>query len=223
MTKILRIDSSLRPETAASPGTEGSYSRALASLATVHLINSTPAAFVTERDLIVDPLPHISNETVAAYYTPAHQRSPALRAAVASSDQLIAEVKNADILVLSVPIYNFSIPSSLKAWIDHIVRIGETFAYEDGNFRGLLAGKKAYVCCSYGAGGYLNGGPLASYDHMSPYITMILNFIGIEDVTMFAVQATTADAGTIAAQMASVTDIINTHFAARPERKLHAD
>ncbi|MFK5978336.1 MAG: NAD(P)H-dependent oxidoreductase [Rhizobiaceae bacterium] len=212
MTKILRIDSSSRPE-AASPTAEGSYSRRLATMVTSHLTGAGHSISIVKRDLVEDPMSHISIQTIAGYYTPEEQRSPELKDATALSDKLIAEINEADILVLSVPIYNFSIPSCLKAWIDQIVRINESFAYEDGNFRGLVSGKKAYVCFSYGAGGYLNDGPLAGYDYMAPYIAMILNFIGIEDVTTFAIEATTADADTIATQMATTTASINQHFA----------
>ncbi|MDN8926719.1 NAD(P)H-dependent oxidoreductase, partial [Staphylococcus aureus] len=78
-----------------------------------------------------------------------------------------------------------------------IMRIGRTFAYEDGAFRGLVEGKRAYVAYSYGAGGYGEGGALNSLDFLRPYLTLILNFIGITDVTSFAVEATTADATTV--------------------------
>lgn len=201
MINILRIDSSARPVAKDASETEGSYSRRL----TDHLLTTLgqahgPVSLVT-RDLATDPIPHIANQTIEGYYTPPEAMTDALREATALSDRLIGELKDADILVLSVPIYNFSIPSALKAWIDQIVRMGHTFAYEDGAFRGLLEGKRAYVCFAYGAGGYLNDGPLAAYDHMSPYVNMILNFIGITEVKTFGVEATTADADTISAEL----------------------
>lgn len=123
-----------------------------------------------------------------------------MRDALALSDRVIAEVKAADAIVISAPIYNFSIPSALKAWIDHVLRIGHTFAYEDGQFQGLVEDRPVYLALSYGAGGYGDGGPLQSYDQMKPYLTMILNFIGLTSVTALSIEATTADAATIAAE-----------------------
>ena len=214
MIKILRIDTSPRPEMDLTLKAGGSYSRALASSVVAHLNEALPGASVLVRDLVVAPVPHIANETIIGYYTDKDQQTPMRKSALAQSDRLIAELRAADIVVLSVPIYNFSVPSSLKAWIDHIVRISETFSYTDGNFQGLLYGKKAYLCCSYGAGGYMNGGPLAGYDSMAPYLTMILNFIGIKDVTMFAVEATTGDAETIDKQITIALDAMRDHFSA---------
>lgn len=216
MTTILRIDSSSRSEVKSdftqSLSVEGSFSRALASQVTAHLLASHPDALLVERDLMKEVMPHITNDTITGYYTPENERTASLREATALSDQLIEEIKKANFLVLSAPIYNFGIPSALKAWFDQVVRLGETFAYEDGNFNGLIEGKKAFVCCSYGAGGYLNNGPLAGYDYMAPYLSMILNFIGIKDVVLFPVEATTADAETVVAQMTIATENINQHF-----------
>ena len=199
MTTILRIDSSSRPSSASLPeGVEGSYSRELADHLIERLQVGHSDAQVIVRDLVANPVPHIANETIAGYYTPPEAMTDVLRGATALSDELIAEVKSADAIVISVPIYNFSIPSALKAWIDQVVRIGHTFACENGEFSGLVQDKPTFVCFSYGAGGYGENGPLHAYDHMKPYLTMVLNFIGLSNVETFAIEATTADAATIA-------------------------
>ncbi len=197
MTHILRLDASSRPSSVRAAGEEGSYSRDLADHVIDRLVQNDPQATVTVRDLVADPIPHIADDTIKGYYTPPEAMTETLREATALSDRLIAEVRQADVIVLSAPIYNFSVPSALKAWIDHVVRIGHSFAYEEGSFRGLIEGKRAYMVLSYGAGGYGEDGPFQAYDFLKPYLTMIFNFIGISDVHAFAIEATTADAETI--------------------------
>ncbi len=199
MTSILRIDASARP--AISPeGGEGSYSRELADRIVAGLQERHPGATVVTRDLAKDPIPHIADNTIKGFYTPADALTDDLRAALHLSDAVIAEVTSADAIVISCPIYNFSIPSALKAWIDHLLRIGHTFAYEDGQFHGLVDDRPVYLAFSYGAGGYGEGGPLQSYDQMKPYLTLILNFIGLTSVKALSIEATTADADIVSAE-----------------------
>jgi FMN-dependent NADH-azoreductase len=93
---------------------------------------------------------------------------------------LIAEVEAADTIVLAAPMYNFSIPSTLKAWIDHIARAGRTFRYTAAGPQGLLKGKKAYVATA--RGGVYSEGPAAFLDFHAPYLRAVLGFVGIEDV-----------------------------------------
>jgi FMN-dependent NADH-azoreductase len=102
---------------------------------------------------------------------------------------------------VTTPIYNFSVPSALKAWIDQIVRIGHTFSYDGKSFAGMVTGKRAYVICAYGAGGYLGNGPMAAYDYLKPYLTLLLNFLGIQEVRFFSVEATTMDEATVAVNL----------------------
>lgn len=207
MTYILRIDSSARP-------TSGdSCSRALADRIITHLQGRRPDARIVTRDLAAAPLPHIVNETIQGFYTPPGQMTRDLEAALALSDTLIAEFKSADAVVISAPIYNFSIPSALKAWVDHVMRINHTFAFEDGQFRGLVADRPVYVAHAYGAGGYAPGGPLESYDFMRPYLTLLLNFMGMTSVETFAVEATTTDPAMAQAEMAEALATIDAHFA----------
>jgi len=209
---LLRIDTSSRPERTSASDHGGSYSKEMAS----HLVNCMTARYpdmdIVDRDLLQTPLPHLSNNTIKGFFTPDHLLTDDLATATALSDVLIGEIITADILVISMPIYNFSVPSRFKAWIDQIVRMGRTFAYEDGNFRGLLENKQAYICYAYGAPGYLNDGPLSGYDFMAPYVKMILNFIGITEITAFAMEATTADEATVQSEQDKAFALINDHF-----------
>lgn len=213
MTTILRIDASARPGPADAAGEQASFSRTLADAVQQSLTAHHGARVVTMRDLATEPLPTIADATIKGFYTPAEAMDDRLRAATALSDSLIAELATADILLISTPMYNFAVPAALKAWIDQIMRINRTFAYDNGAFSGLLKGKRAYVAYSYGAGGYGDGGRLQRFDFMRPYLTMILNFIGIDDVTSFAVEATTADAATVDTAMVAAVAGIERHFA----------
>lgn len=132
MTRILRIDSSARPVSG------GSRSRELADSIVARLRSKNPGAELVTRDLVATPLPHISNETITGFYTPPEQLTADLNNALALSNTLISELRSADAVVISAPVYNFSIPSALKAWIDQITRINETFAYENGQHRGPI-------------------------------------------------------------------------------------
>lgn len=167
---ILRIDTSALHE--------ASSSRALADRIVERI--SGPDTTVTQRDL-GDGISGISGPWLAANFTPADDRSEDQAAALALSDELIAELKAADTLVLSVPIYNFSIPSALKAWIDQIARAGVTFNYTPTGPVGLLEGKRAYI--SITSGGVEVGGPM---DFASGYLKHVLGFVGITDVQIVA-------------------------------------
>ena len=122
MARILRIDSSSR--------LQDSHSRELADFFQATWLKQHPHDEVVRRDLVATPIPHIAEATIAGYYTPPEQQTDAMKAATALSDELIAELMTADILLFSVPMYNFSIPSSLKAYIDQIVRVGHTFGFD---------------------------------------------------------------------------------------------
>lgn len=185
--QLLRIDASAR--------TEGSISRQVADEVQAQWQARLPAGRVVRRDLATESLPHISNETIQGFYTPPDAMTDALRHATARSDGMIAELKSAHTVLIATPVYNFSAPSALKAWIDQIVRIGQTFAYDGSQFTGLVTGPKAILVLAYGAAGY--DGPLSSMDHLRPYLTSLLRFLGFNDIQVIAVQGTTADADTV--------------------------
>lgn len=209
MTRILRIDSSSRTGSLTSGN---SHSKALAAHITDLLQARNADVEVTTRDLIASPIPHISDETITGFYTPPEALTEHLRAALFLSDTLIAELKSADVIVLSVPIYNFSIPSALKAWIDQVTRMNQTFAYQNGQFSGLVPDRPVYVAYAYGAAGYGPGGALEAYDFMRPYLTLLLNFIGLSSVENFSVEATTADEPTARRAMAAAMASVDAHF-----------
>jgi FMN-dependent NADH-azoreductase len=170
MTQILKVTSSLNAEAGQSSILAGQFVDALRE--------REPGARVETRDLASDPLPHLTAERFAAFTTPAGERSDAQRAVVAESDALIDEIRRADVLVLAVPMYNFGIPSQLKAWFDHIARAGVTFKYTASGPVGLLTGKKAVVFATRGGSGYAD----TPADNQAPYLRQFLGFLGIDEV-----------------------------------------
>lgn len=165
---ILRIDSSGRKE--------GSTSRALTSA----LIEKYPEANVIERDVSAG-YPMVDTDWMNANFTDESERSDEQKATLGLSDSLIAELEQADIIIIGSPVYNFAIPAALKSWVDMIARARKTFKYTDDGPVGLLSGKKAYLAMA--SGGTEIGSDI---DHASPYLQHILGFIGINDVTIVA-------------------------------------
>lgn len=190
MTRLLRIDSSSRRE--------GSHSREIGDHIEMLWRRANPTGTVRRRDVADGSIPFISQPTIDGFYTAPEAMTPPLRTATALSDRLIAELQEAETLLVTAPIYNFGPPAALKAWIDLIVRMGHTFAYEDGNFRGLTRTRRAIVVCAYGAEGYLDGQPFAAANFLQPYLSFLFSFLGIEEVRFVSVQATTADDRTVA-------------------------
>ncbi|PKM22935.1 MAG: FMN-dependent NADH-azoreductase [Gammaproteobacteria bacterium HGW-Gammaproteobacteria-14] len=136
-----------------------------------------PQGSVVHRDVGSNPLPHLDSSRVGAFFTPAEQRSAEQQAVVAQSDALIAELNNADAIVIGLPMYNFGVPSQFKAWIDHVARAGVTFKYTDTGPVGLLADKPVIVFAARG-GLYAN----TPNDHQEPFMRQFLGFIGLNDV-----------------------------------------
>ena len=129
------------------------------------------------RDLARDPVPHLDAERFGAFVTAIEKRTPAQKEIVAYSDQLIGELKQADVIVLGLPMYNFGVPSTLKAYFDHVARAGVTFRYTGNGPVGLLTGKKAYAFAA--RGGLYAGTPR---DTQTAYVRDFLAFLGITDV-----------------------------------------
>ncbi|MEM7710261.1 MAG: NAD(P)H-dependent oxidoreductase [Pseudomonadota bacterium] len=175
MTRILRIDASARHE--------NSVSRGLADRLIARLEGE-----VTTRDVGGDPLPHVTGTWAAATFTPPAERTDDHKAALALSDDLVAEIQAADILVISTPIYNFGVPAALKAWADQVARVGVTFEYTENGPKGLLEGKRAIVAVS--SGGTKVGSDI---DFATPWLLFFLGFIGIEDVEIVAADALMGD------------------------------
>lgn len=153
-------------------------------------------ATVIVRDLAADPVPHLTAERFGAFVAKPEARTPAQRTLVAHSDALIAELARADVVVLAAPMYNFAIPSTLKAYFDTIARAGLTFRYTAAGSEGLLRGKKAYVIMTRG------GRYAAGEETESAYLRQMLGFIGIEDVEFVVAEGLALDAKTRDAALA---------------------
>jgi len=166
MKTILQIQSSLF-------NGNGQSSR----LASAFVARAFPAAKLIVRDLARDPVPHLDAARFSAFTAKPEERTPEQQAVVAYSDALIDELRRADVVVLGLPMYNFGVPSQLKAWIDHIARAGETFRYTAGGPVGLLTGKKAYIFATRG-GRYAG----SAADTQTQYVRQLLEFVGIDDV-----------------------------------------
>lgn len=171
MPHVLRVESSLF-------GEHGQSTR-LARAFTAAYCAADPAATLTVRDLVGAPMPHLDVATFTAFGTPADRRDDTQRALVALADTLVQELRDADLVVIGLPMYNFGVPSTLKAWIDHVMRANVTFSYTATGPKGLLEGKK---CVIVGArGGSYAGTPM---DIQLPYVTQVLSFMGITDVAV---------------------------------------
>lgn len=180
MKKLLRIDCSAR--------IIGSHSRLLADYFEKKWITANPDGNVIYRDLGKQQLPHIQNSTIEGFYTPSEYMSPDLLKATALSDDLIAELKSANEILISSPLYNLNIPSNLKAYLDQVVRVGHTFSIDETGFTGLLKNKKAYLITV--KGGVYKGTAMEQYDFQEPYLNTILGHMGIKVDKLFSLEGT---------------------------------
>ncbi len=170
MSRVLVIESSARKE--------GSVSRQLTADFIGQWQAANPQDQIQVRDLAVEQVPHLDIDLLSGWMKPAEQQNEAEKAAAARSNLLTDELLAADVLVLAAPMYNFAIPSTLKSWLDHVLRAGVTFKYTETGPQGLLTGKRAFVLTA--RGGVYSGSAL---DHQEPYLRQALAFVGIHDVT----------------------------------------
>jgi FMN-dependent NADH-azoreductase len=170
--KLLQIDSSARP---------GSVTRRLTAKFAEQWRASQPGGEVIERDLSITMLPLITDDWSATQIEPS-KLSSAQRNYLSPSDRLIEELQVADTIVIGAPMYNFAIPSLLKAWIDQIVRIGKTFASGPNGRQGLLGNKRVFVITARG-GAYEKGTPQEMFDFQEPYLRHVFGFVGLTDLT----------------------------------------
>jgi FMN-dependent NADH-azoreductase len=178
MAHLLHIDS--------SPRGERSHSRRLTKEFVETWQQTHPADVVTYRDVGRHPVPHVDEPMIAAGYTPPEQRTPELWEAIRISDQLVDEFLAADHYVIGVPMYNFGIPSTLKAYIDQIVRIGRTFAFDPtaaNPYTPMVLGKKMFIISARGGSGFGTGGQSEMLNYQTPYLVTIFGFMGITDIT----------------------------------------
>jgi FMN-dependent NADH-azoreductase len=163
---------------------EGALSRVLVEETVGRLLEAHPGAAVVRRDLGAEPPPHLTTATLAGVR--GEPATEAERETRARSDALIAELRAADTVVIGAPMYNFGIPTSLRAWFDHVLRAGETFRYSSSGPEGLLPGKRVIVVEPRG-GAYGEGAAKAA-DFQEPYLRHLLSFIGITDVLFIRVE-----------------------------------
>jgi len=169
-----------------SPKGEASFSIKLGNAIIEKLKAKHPGSIVKEHDLTNTPFPHLEEVHLNAFYSPAETHTPEMTEAIKHSDTSIAELKDADIIVIGVPFYNFSIPSTLKAWIDHISRAGVTFTHDENGLHGLIKDKKVYL--AFASGGVYSEGPTASYDFATPYLKSFLGALGMTDLTVYRIE-----------------------------------
>ena len=169
--KLLHIDSSILGGNSAS--------RKLSAAMVEQLTKTTPGLEVVYRDLAVAPLSHLSGEHLAAAQG-AVPESPATRKDIAASQAVLDEFLNADTVVIGAPMYNFTIPSQLKAWIDRILVAGKTFKYSAAGAEGLAGNKRVIIAISRG-GFYGAGTPAAVGEHLETYLRWVFGFIGVKN------------------------------------------
>ena len=178
MKNILVIES--------SPRGEASFSRKLTHAIVEKLQAKDATAKITSVDLSKNPIPHLDESHLAGFFAPPENRTDANKTAIRHSETSLAQVMAADTIVIGVPMYNFSIPSTLKSWIDHIARAGQTFQYTPTGPEGLVKGKKVYLAIA--TGGVYSSGPYKTNDFTENYLRAVLGFMGMTDLTAFRVE-----------------------------------
>jgi FMN-dependent NADH-azoreductase len=171
--KLLHIDSGIL-------GT-ASVSRQLSSTAVAQYQAQNPNLDVVRRDLVARPLSHLDGEQIFAANADASQQSPEMQATLEESRKVLDEFLGADVIVVGAPMYNFGIPSQLKAWIDRIAVRGKTFAYTEQGPKGLAGGKTVVIASARG-GLYSAGMPAAGMDHQENYLKTVFGFLGVTDI-----------------------------------------
>jgi FMN-dependent NADH-azoreductase len=177
MSQVLLITSSPRTD---------SHSTHVATILAQKLASHDSTSKLVVRNLNADPVPHIDDTFATARNLPPEKLNAAQRAALVRSDALIQELFAADVVVIAAGMINFGIPSTLKAYIDHIVRPGVTFRYSEKGPEGLVTGKKVYLVLA--RGGIYTDGPMKPHNFQDTYLRTILGFIGITDVEVIVVE-----------------------------------
>lgn len=185
MTHILHIDSSVRAVLNDNPA-HNSISKQLAERFIASFKTHCATAEYTYRDVGMNPPDFINQQWIGAVFTPEAKRSAAQRQQLALSDQLIAEVSAADLIVISAPMYNYGMPAQLKAWFDQIVRINKTFDFDlnrgDTPLAPLLSGKTLVILTSCGEFGFEEGGVNELHGHLVPHLRTLSKYLGVEQI-----------------------------------------
>jgi FMN-dependent NADH-azoreductase len=160
-----------------------SYSIKLGDAIVEEIQHKYPDSTVEELNLVDVDIPHLKPEVLRTFFIPGNQLTEEEKASISLSDALVKQLLSADIIVIGAPLINFTIHSSLKAWIDHITRAGITFGYSENGPIGMVTGKKVYVAMS--SGGIYSEGPGKANDFVAPYLKAFLGFLGMTDLTVF--------------------------------------
>lgn len=187
MPTLLRIDASAQLE-------ERSLTRHLTGVFTRTFLTNAPNTRVIDRDVALNPVPAIDHKFIHAAFTPTEDREPWMNERLALSDTLIDEVIAADILVIGAPMYNYGMPSALKAWIDHVARIGKTFSFDlargDTPIEAILSGKRLVVLSARGEFGFAPGGVRAHLNALDPALAACAHYFGVaqDDIETIAIE-----------------------------------
>ena len=174
MKRILHLKSSLQ-------GKE-SHSLKLGNAIVEKIQETYPGSKVEELDLVEIEIPHVTPSVLRTFFIPADQHTAEEKESIRFSDTLVKQLLDVDIIVIGAPLYNFTIHSVLKAWLDHITRAGITFGYGENGPVGKVTGKKVYVAMSSGA--VFSEGPYKENDFVAPYLKAFLSFLGMTDLTI---------------------------------------
>ncbi|MEC4817447.1 MAG: FMN-dependent NADH-azoreductase [Scytonema sp. PMC 1069.18] len=184
MAHLLHIDS--------SPRGERSHSRRMTREFVEQWKQAHPGDTVTYRDIGRNPVPYVDESWIASAFTPPEQRTPELWESIRISDRLVDEFLAADIYIIGVPMYNFSVPGAFKSYIDQIVRVGRTVAFEPDDsanvFKPLVLGKKMFIIETRGDSGFQPGGRYEKMNYHDPYLVTVFGFMGITDITFIHVE-----------------------------------
>lgn len=200
---ILHIDASASDDAT-------SHTRRLSKELLERLKAADPSATIVYRDVVANQLPHV-DMTIRQAWTPENTADPKLAETINRSKALVEELRAADVVVVGSPMYNFSVPSTLKAWIDHISIAGQTFSYTPEGPKGLL-NCKVYLVLS--SGGVYSQGPFAANDHLSTYLEAIFRFLGVQDIEVIRAEGIAYGPEQDQAAMASASDKIEAVLAA---------
>lgn len=184
MTTLLHIDASAR--------VTRSHTRRLSRRFVEAWLARRPGDAVIRRDVGVSPPPAVTEAWIAAAFTRPERRTPEMIATLALSDALVDELERADVVVAGVPMYNFGVPASMKAYIDSIVRVGRTFGFDRARtgdpYWPMLSGKRLVILSARGDYGYNEGQRLAAMNHVEPHLRTAFGYIGVTDVTSIAAE-----------------------------------
>lgn len=202
--KVLQLDSSILGE--------ASISRQLTRQVVERILENQPAAKVVHRELGSEPVAHLTGELLATRGTVADLLNELQNREARFDEELIAELKSADVLVIGAPLYNFTVPTGLKAWIDRIAVAGKTFHYTEKGPEGLVTGKKAVIVAT--SGGSYADSPVDTM-HVG-YLKQVLNFIGITDIEVVRAPGLAIGAEVRAHSIAKAKGQIRELFVAQP-------